>query len=368
MIPLARPDITDADITAVEKVLRTGQLVQGAYVSEFETAIGEYTGQGEIVAVSNCTAALQLSLMALGVQPGDEVGVATYSWPATANAIELCGARPVFIDIEPLTLGLDPDAVARALQNHQLRALIPVHVFGNLANMPAIMALADAHGVPVVEDAACALGASLKGRVAGTWGRLSCFSFHPRKAATTGEGGAIRTLDTELARVLRRLRNHGIDPDITPQDFVTPGYNMRMTEFQAALGTSQLSRYDALLACRRELAAHYDQLLDRLPVTRPGMLESGSHIYQSYVIQLGPPHASRRPEIIASLRAGGIETNIGTHHMPLLSYFRQRYGYREGDFPVTDHVAASSLALPLYSALRREEQDKVIAALARELA
>lgn len=364
MIPLTRPDITDADIEAIAQVMRTGQLVQGPRVAEFESAVAKHTNGGDIVAVSNCTAALQLALLALGIGPGDHVGVATFSWPATANAIVLCGATPVFIDIEPVTLGMDPEALKRTIRRGpRLSALIPVHVFGNMANMPAIMSVADAHGLAVIEDAACALGARLDGKPAGTWGQLSCFSFHPRKAATTGEGGAIRTVDPQLTRRLRRLRNHGIDPESTPLSFEVAGFNMRLTDFQAALGTSQLARYGALLEGRRRLAGHYDNLLEALPVDRPSKLARGAHVYQSYVIHLHNADAARRNAVIGSMRSQGIETNIGTHHMPLLSFFRRLCGHQLGDFPETDRLAASALALPLYAGLSLGEQETVVGAL-----
>lgn len=368
MIPLARPEITDSDIAAVEAVLRTGHLVQGAHVAEFERAIAGFTDQGEVIAVSNGTAALHLSLLALGIGPGDHVGVATFSWPATANAVVLCGAHPVFVDIEPVTLGMDPDALSQVLKRGpRLSALMPVHAFGNMANMPKIMVLADAGDIPVIEDAACALGAELNGQPAGSWGRLGCFSFHPRKAATTGEGGAIRTADLALARRLRALRNHGVDPGSTPPDFTAAGFNTRLTEFQAALGTSQLARYKTLLGSRRHSARRYDELLSDLPVVCPTMLKAAAHIYQSYVVLLRDDAASRRGEIITTLKSQGIETNIGTHHQPLLSYYSNTYGYKRGDFPVTDRVAASALALPLYSGLTAEDQETVVAALRRAI-
>ena len=237
-----------------------------------------------------------------------------------------------------------------------------------MANMPAIMALADAHGVPVIEDAACALGATLDGRPAGAWGHLGCFSFHPRKAATTGEGGAIRTSDQTLANTMRALRNHGLDPEAPSPDFVIAGFNTRLTEFQAALGTSQLSRYQALLAARREKARRYDELLDDLPLERPRALSIGAHVYQSYVVRLRDSAISRRDEIIRSLKGQGIETNLGTYHMPLLTVFQKACGHVRGDFPVTDRVAASALALPMHAALRDDEQETVVAALRREIA
>ena len=365
MIPLARPDITDEDIEAVARVLQTGQLVQGARVAEFEAAVARFTDGGEVVAVSNCTAALQLALLALGVGAGDDVGVATLSWPATANAVVLCGARPVFIDIEDVTLGMDPHALEATLSRvGTLKAVIPVHAFGNMARMVEIGGVAASYGVPIVEDAACALGANLNGRAAGTWGAIGCYSFHPRKAATTGEGGALRTSDQGLARKLRVLRNHGILPGSVPVDFVDSGFNMRLTEFQAALGTSQLSRYEHLLARRVELARKYDALLAMMPVQVPRSLETSSHIYQSYVVHLQGKSAHRRDEIITELRARGVETNIGTYHMPLLSFFRERFGHANGDFPVTDRLAASALALPLFPAMQSDEQNTVVDALA----
>jgi dTDP-4-amino-4,6-dideoxygalactose transaminase len=355
-------------VEAVVGALRSGHLVQGPRVAAFERAIQAYTDGGDVVVVNNCTTALHLSLLALGVGPGDHVGVTTFSWPATANAIVLCGARPVFIDIEAATLGIDPDALDVMLRRGpRLRALVPVHAFGNMVNMPEIMRLADGAGVPVVEDAACALGAALLGRPAGSWGRLGCFSFHPRKAATTGEGGAIRTTDPALARQLRALRNHGQDPDAAAPDFITAGFNARMTEFQAALGVSQLSRYDALLESRREQARRYDTLLQGLPVVRPQTLGRGAHVYQSYVVLLPDDVAARRSDVIASLKSQGMETNIGTYHMPMLTSFRRTHGHVPGDFPVTDRVAAAALALPLHTSLRPADQERVAEALGREL-
>ena len=369
MIRLARPHITDEDIAAVIDVLKTGQLVQGKTVQEFERRIADYTDGGELTAVCNGTAALHLSLLALGIGAGDRVGVAAYSWPATANAVVVTGAIPVFIDIETTTMGMDPVALERILQRGEpLHALIPVHAFGQMADMNAIMAIAGAHGIPVIEDAACALGASLDGRAAGAWGTLGCFSFHPRKAATTGEGGAIRTSDRQLATRVRALRNHGQDPDAATPDFVAAGFNLRLTEFQAALGISQLKRYRDLIAARRQGAERYDELLSGLPLTLPKPVEKDSHIYQSYVVRLRATLAARRSAILSSLREQGIEANIGTHHMPLITYYRREFGYQTGDFPVTDEVASSSIALPLHSYLTESDQEAVVQALGRAIA
>lgn len=369
MIRLARPDINDADIAAVVEVLRTGQLVQGRTVQRFETAIGRYTQGGDIVAVCNGTAALHLALLALGIGPGHRVGVAAYSWPATANAVVVTGATPVFIDIEPRTMGMDAAALEETLQKHShLDALIPVHAFGQMANMPALTRIADAHGIPVVEDAACALGATLEGRRAGSWGTVGCFSFHPRKAATTGEGGAVRTASTALAKRIRALRNHGQDPDAPAPDFVAAGFNLRITEFQAALGISQLERYQQIVTTRRERARRYEALLAGLPMVLPLAPDAEAHIYQSYVILLEEQVATRRDRVITRLRDEGIETNIGTHHMPLLTYYRRAFGFTAGDYPVTDKVAQSAIALPMHSFLTEDDQERVASALRRALA
>ena len=367
MIRLARPEITDGDVAAVVDVLKTGHLVQGKTVREFEQCIAEHTDGGEVVAVCNGTAALHLALLSIGIGAGHRVGVAAFSWPATANAVVVTGARPVFIDIERDTMGMDPAALEKVLRAERLDALIPVHAFGQLANMSAIMTIADAHHVPVIEDAACSLGATLEGRAAGSWGTLGCFSFHPRKAATTGEGGAVRTTNASLARKIRVLRNHGLDPDVSAPDFIEAGFNLRLTEFQAALGISQLQRYRDVVAVRRRLAKRYAVLLADLPLTLPGAVDAGSHIFQSYVVRLDRPLASRRPAILASLREQGVEANVGTHHMPLITYYRREFGFGSGDFPVTDDVAASAIALPMHTYLTDVEQETVARALGKAI-
>jgi perosamine synthetase len=244
MIRLTIPSIEEEDLQAVEDVLKTGFLVQGENVAGFEKSLAEYLKADHAIAVSNGTAALHLSLLSLDVGPGDIVLVTAYSFTATANVIELCGAEPVFVDIQPDTFNMDPDCLRAELNRlmalketrKRVKAILPVHAFGLMADMGRILAEAGKYGLPVIEDAACALGACLEDKPAGTWGTLGCFSFHPRKAITTGEGGVINTNDPILAKKLRALRNHGLDPDSPTPDFILPGLNYRMTEFQAALG------------------------------------------------------------------------------------------------------------------------------------
>ncbi len=374
MIRLHVPPLEPADAHEVNSVLDSGFLVQGARVAEFEQAFAKQVGVAHAVAVTNCTAALHLALLALDVRPGDLVPVTTYSWLATANVIELCGAQPVFIDITADTQSMDPARLAETLKRlmandetrRRVRAVLPVHAFGQMADMPALLEITGRYGLPVVEDAACAMGAGMAGKSAGAWGVMGCFSFHPRKAITTGEGGMLSTDDPVLVRRLRALRNHGLDPDSATLDFVLPGMNCRMTEFQAALGLAQLRRFDAILAQRRALAARYDAMLHETPVRPPVHVNGRTPVYQSYVVQLPNHAAPRRAEIIASLKSHGIETTIGTWHMPMTTYYRTRYGYRPGDFPVTDQVFQSSLTLPLHHRLSEADQREVVSRLLQE--
>jgi len=368
MIRLIVPSIEEDDLKAVGEVLASGYLVQGERVSTFEQAVAGYVGSKYAVAVSNCTAALHLSLLALDVGPGDIVLVTAYSWIATANVIELCGAKPIFVDICPDTFNMDPKSLEKTLEQlgadrekaRRIKAIMPVHTFGQMADMEAILELANRYHLPVIEDAACALGATLNGRQAGTWGVMGCFSFHPRKAITTGEGGIITSNDSKLVRRLRALRNHGQDPEVSSPDFVMPGLNYRMTEFQAALGLTQMRKLDRIIGTRRMQASMYDDLLKQVPVQPPNIRQGNLPIYQSYVVLLPERYSSKRTNVINHLKERGIETTIGTLHMPLTSYLSSRYGYKQGDFPVTDQVFVRSITLPMHEYLAEEEQVHVV--------
>lgn len=363
MIRLARPDIDEADIAAVVEVLRSGNLVQGARVAELEAALATQAGVDHAVAVTNCTAALQLALLALGIGPGDVVAVAAYSWISTANVVELCGASPRFVDIDPVSHNMDPAALEVALADGEVRAVLPVHTFGRIADMPAISAVAAAAGVPVIEDAACALGAAIGGVQAGAWGRAGCFSFHPRKAITTGEGGAVVTNDPELADLVRSLRNHGQEPGAATVRFVRAGFNCRMTEMQAAMGVTQMARSRQIITERRRLADRYRPLLHGSGCVLPEPATSEEHVYQSFVVLLPPELAGRNSEVIAGMRAGGVEATIGTYHMPLTDHFRAVHGAQPGDYPHTDDVAGRAVTLPLWSGLTEDDQATVATTL-----
>ena len=375
MIRLTVPAIGDEEIAAVTEVLRSGYLVQGPRVAKFEQAIAKRVEVKHAIAVSSGTAALHLAVLSLGIGPGDLVVTTTYSWPATANVIELCGAQPVFVDIDPDTFNIDVDqleATCRKLRADastatRLRALLPVHAFGQSADMTAILEIAERHELPVVEDAACALGAAWDGRPAGSMGRLGCFSFHPRKAITTGEGGMITTDDDRLADRLRALRNHGLDPTATCQDFILPGFNYRMSEIAGAIGLAQFEKLDQLIDTRRRKAATYDQLLAGTEVKSPQRPAQVEPVYQSYVVQIPVLGSDEHRRIISTLRARGVEATIGTWHVPLARFYRDHYGYSEGDFPNTDRVFHRAVSLPLHQELSELDQERVASALSSAL-
>ena len=368
LIRLGSPSIGAEEAEAISQVLQSGVLVQGERVRAFEGQIAAAARSSDAIVVSSGTAALHLALLALGVRPGDVVAVPTYSWPATANAVGLCGAQPLFVDIDERTFNMDPERLADALRPlGRVKAILPVHAFGGMADMPAILDVATRHDAYVIEDAACALGAWLQGRPAGAWGVLGCFSFHPRKVITTGEGGAVTTSRPELARRVRTLRNHGLDPLSSSPEFVAPGFNYRLTEFQAAMGLVQMQRLSELLGHRRRVAEEYDRLLDGTEIRKPLALEPSAHIYQAYVVLLPRVAADQQPQIISRLRGRSIEVGIGTHHVPLTRFWAKQGGYTNGDFPVTDDLAARAIALPMHSRITADEQRKVVAALLEEV-
>lgn len=376
MIRLTIPTIEANDLDAVREALASGHLVQGPRVAAFEHAVAQQVGVKHAVAVSNCTCALHLAMLALDVRPGDLCVVTAYSWVSTANVIELCGAQPVFVDVDPMTFNLDLNQLESILNRlmanrdtaRRVKAVLPVHTFGQMVDMARLNAICGRWNLPVIEDAACALGATFQGRQAGAWGTLGCFSFHPRKAITTGEGGIVTTHDDALADRVRALRNHGLDPNAPAPDFIMPGHNYRMTEFQAALGLTQMAKLPRIIAARRAAAARYDALLEGRRLAAPAVLPGAAHVYQSYVTQLPQEAAARRAELIRQGREAGVETQIGTVHMPLTTYYRRRYDHRPGDFPGTDAAAARALTLPLHEFITTPEQAHVVDLVNRLLA
>ena len=368
MIPITIPLLGEEEARAAAEAIRSGWVAQGPRVKEFEESVAAYLGVEHALAVSSCTAALHLALVALGVGPGDEVIVPSLSFVATANAVRYVGATPVFADVHPRTFNMDPDALGPLLSD-RTRALIPVHQLGLAADLDPILALAAEHDVAVVEDAACALGTTYHEQLVGTRGAMSCFSFHPRKIITTGEGGLITTNDGDLAARLQVLRSQGmsVPADMRHQagrvvfeEYRELGYNYRLTDIQAAIGLEQMKRLPTLLSRRRELARRYDQLLAPLAnITPPVDPEPGSHAYQSYMVLLDE-HLDREATMQRMLKLGvSTRRSVQAIHLEPLYEDSSR-----PPLPVTEQIFARGLMLPLYPQMAHEDQDRVVEALA----
>ena len=350
-IRLARPDVGEAELAAIAQVLESGQLTMGPWVETFEEALARAVGTAHAVAVSSGTAALHLAMLALGIGKGDEVIVPAYTFPATANAVELCGGRAVLVDVDPETFLVRPELVGEAVTS-RTRAVLAVHLFGRPVEWEELQT-AVPQDVPVVEDAAGALGARYRDTPCGALGVLACLSFHPRKIVTTGEGGAVTTDEAELASAVRRLRHHGI-ADGSRTDIRVPGLNYRLSDVLCALGVPQLERLEALLAARERVAGWYDERLAHI-VHIPRASDGDRHGWQAYVVAL-----DRRDEALAGLRADGIEAQIGTYAVNALAAYRDR-----GSFPGADAAFARALALPFAATMTEDEVDRVVTGLLR---
>lgn len=378
MIPISKTFFDESDFAAVVEPLKKGWVVQGEYVQRFESLFSTFTGQPRAVATSSCTTALHLALKAVGVGPGDEVLVPAFTWIATANAVEHAGGTPVFVDIDLTTFNIDPQLI-ESLITERTRAIVPVHQFGFPADMDALMSIARRHGLRVVEDAACGFGTTLHGTHVGGFGDAGCFSFHPRKAITTGEGGMIITSSAAIEASCRSLRDHGAvrgtapaQPFLLP-DFPVGGFNHRLTDIQGALGCTQMAKAGAILANRRHCASLYDTLLAdvdwlRLPARSP----DAEHSYQSYVVLFAPePPAEcnrvalreQRNTLMTALEQRGIGTRQGTHSVPHTTYYTDRYALREDEFPNSRLAESLSIALPLYAGMSDDDVQVVAKAL-----
>ena len=355
VVPITRPLIDDADIEAVVDVLRSGMLVQGPKVVEFERRLASIAGTSHAIAVSNCTVALELALRGMGIGPGQRVGVTAYSWVATVNAIEIVGAEPVMIDIDGASFNMSVHALEDALRQSRLDAVLPVHTFGNMHGFEELMALAHAHGLRVLEDAACAIGAKSGIGNAGGIGVAGCLSFHPRKVITTGEGGAITTNDNALADFARTYRNHGQSTG----GFTACGSNFRLTDFQAALGISQLDKLDGIVAERQRIAERYDAELPAMGLT-PQVRSIGS-VVQSYVALV--PASRSATEVVDGLRSRGMEATIGTVAIPFTPYHGRRFSADLTAFPFLADVQQRGVTLPLFPGMTEEQQTRVLHAL-----
>jgi dTDP-4-amino-4,6-dideoxygalactose transaminase len=378
-IPITKPFFGQEEMTAVQKPLESGWVVQGPFVREFEEKFERYTGAAHAVAASSCTTALHIAVAALGLQPGDEVIVPAFTWVSTANVVEYMGAKPIFCDIDLTTFNIDVSQI-EALITERTVGIIPVHLFGLCADMEPLLAIAARHHLWVVEDAACAFGAWYRGQHAGVFGEMGCFSFHPRKSITTGEGGMITTASDDYDRLSRSLRDHGASrSDLARHagkagfllaEYNLLGYNYRMTDIQGAIGSAQMDRADFILSERSRCARVYDGMLAHLDwLTPPGTPADYVHGYQAYVclFQPEPPSLANvdrlheeRNAVMLQMEAQGIATRQGTHAPVIQGYYVEKYDLRPEQFPNAYLADRLTLALPLYATMGMEEQECVV--------
>ncbi len=356
-VPIVRPDLGEEEVVAATRVIRSGWILQGPEVAAFEGEFAAAVGAPHAVAVSSCTSALELALRVLGVGPGDEVITVSHSFIATANAIAVLGARPVFVDVDAETYGMDPRHLAAAL-GPRTRAVLVAHQLGIPCRIDEL--LDAAAGVPVIEDAACALGSELRGeRIGRPRGAIACFSFHPRKVLTTGDGGMLTTGDAALAERVRRLRQHGLTDD----GFVEPGWNHRMTDLQAAIGRTQLARLDASLAERRRIGLRYEAALTGHPhLAPPAPPAHCSPNWQSYPARARAGDAGPVLSALAALGVGARPGIVNAHEQP---------AYRGTDrasigplgLAMSERLARDTVLLPLFHGLTAAEEEVVLRAL-----
>ena len=377
MIPIAKPVLEEAEAEAARQVVLSGWVTQGPQVAAFEGEFAAYVGAPYACAVSSCTTALHLALLALGVATGDEVITASHSFIATANSIRYCGAVPILVDIDPRTYNLDPRQVAQAV-TPRTRAILAIHQMGMPCDLPALRGVANQHGIALIEDAACAAGSEV--RIDGQWqpigrplGDLACFSFHPRKVITTGDGGMLTTANAEFDNTFRLLRQHGMSvpdtvrhasPQVVFEDYLAIGYNYRMTDIQAAIGRKQLGRLPELVSRRRVLAARYDELLGNIEgLQLPLEPEWARSNWQSYCLRL--PDRVNQVAVMQELLDQGIATRRGimcSHREPCYAGEKPRHDLRQSEL-AQDHA----ILLPLYAQMTEEDQVTVANALCSAL-
>ncbi|WP_074575948.1 DegT/DnrJ/EryC1/StrS aminotransferase family protein [Polaromonas sp. JS666] len=354
MIRLAVPDIRDEDIARMVEVVKSGQLVQGKAVEEFEAALVEFSGIPHCAAVSSGTSALHLALLALGIGPGDKVLVPAFTYPATANAVELVGGKVLLCDVDPQSYVVTPQAVEKVLaspEGRDIKAIMLVHEFGFPVEVKRIAELAASRGIKVIEDAACALGTVADGFHPGYYSDMACFSFHPRKAITTGEGGAMMSRNAELVTLSKRLRNHGTQPANGRMDFTEAGLNYRLTNFQAALGINQIARFAQELDSRKEMVkTYFARLAGNAQVELPQ--DNAGHSWQSFMVVI---RGGARERVKAAMVDLGIEVNLGAHALNCLTYFQRKYGVDAASCPVSTMLYQDGLVLPLRSMLTPDE-------------
>lgn len=368
-IPISLPHTGEEEWLATKEPIMSGWLTAGPKVREFEEIFAKRHGVKHAMAVTSATTALHLALVALNIQAGDEVIVPAFTWISTANVVIYCGAKVVFVDVDRTTFNIDVNDLKKKITS-KTKAIIPVHLFGLCADMDAVKKVAG--NIPLVEDGACAAGAGYKGNAAGSLGTIGCFSFHPRKSVTTGEGGMITTNDDKLAEVISSLRNHGASiseeqrhhgakPYILP-DFNILGYNYRMTDLQAAVGIVQLKKLDLFIDEREKWAKFYDEALKDIGWLRTPVVGSEyKHGWQSYVIYIDESKAPiSRNDMMEKLQQMGVSTRPGTHAPHMLNYYAEKYNIKPDDFPGAKDCNNYSMSIPLFNKMTKEDYDYVV--------
>lgn len=352
-IPLAKPNIIEKDIQLVSEVLRSGMLVQGKYVSELENSFIKLTKTKFASALSNGTATMHLALISLGIKEGDEVIVPAFSYVATANVVELVGAKPIFIDIDISTYNIDVTKIEAAITS-KTKAIIPVHEFGLACEIDEVERIAKKHKLYVIEDAACALGAKYKDHHVGSFGDFGSFSLHPRKAISSGEGGVLITNNFDYDKKIKTLRNHGTEIIDGRLDFTEIGFNYRLTDFQAALVYSQMDRLEKSIDYKNELAEIYFSEISSNKIILPSVPNHTRHTWQTYHILLN--EGINREDIISKLREKNIGVNLGAQCIPYMKVYKEKYNYNCVKlFPNALNAYKNGLALPIYDLITKEQ-------------
>jgi dTDP-4-amino-4,6-dideoxygalactose transaminase len=371
-LPFALPDMDEAEVAAVAEVIRSGWLTTGAKVRAFETAFAERVGARHAIAVNSCTAALHLALEAVGVSPGDRVVTTPYTFATSGEVIRYLGAHPVFVDVRPDTLNIDPDQVAAALGRERAAAILPVHIAGEPCDLDALREVAG--DVPIIEDAAHALPTRLGGRMIGAQSRVTCFSFYATKTLSTGEGGMLTTDDDAVADRCRIMSLHGISRDAWKRytaegswryEILAPGFKYNLTDIAAALGLVQLGKLDAMWRRRAELAARYDRAFAGCPeLELPARGADNQHAWHLYMLRVDNDQlAGGRDALVTELRRRNIGASVHFIPLHLHPYYRETYGFAPSDFPIATREFGREVSLPIYSRMTDRDADDVIAAV-----
>ncbi|CAN5364134.1 DegT/DnrJ/EryC1/StrS family aminotransferase [soil metagenome] len=368
------PDFDHTELEALKQCLSSGWVTQGPFTQQFEALVAKRHQAHYALATTSCTAALHLATMALDLKPGDEMIVPAFTWVTSAHAAEYVGAKAVFVEVNPFSFNIDPAALEAAI-TPRTRAIMAVHLFGLAADMNAINAIAKKHNLAVIEDAACAIGTTYEDKPIGALGDIGCFSFHPRKIVTTGEGGMVTTNRQDLADKVQSLRNHGSTgmPENEPQGpwtmatFDRLGYNLRLSDIQAAVGVAQMAKLDKQLTERRNAAYVYSRLLAEIEeVVLPTAIEVSGHSFQSYVTRIKSGREQRN-NIMIKLSEQGIQTRPGTHAVHRLGYYREKYALKAEDFPIAAMCEDTTMTLPIFPGITEVQQQQVVSIIKESL-